>query len=81
MSHTARDAELEPVPCPPCLVALLTGGGTEPHGCLLTTTLAVDGTRIVILAREMDCRCRCPSAEESAALKTARAQARGGRAE
>ncbi|WPO76252.1 hypothetical protein [Streptomyces sp. KN37] len=81
MSHT-RDSELlTPVPCPPCLVAVLTGDDDAPHPCELTTTLAVDGDRIVILAREMDCLCHCPLPEPSEAMKAARAQARGEGAE
>ncbi|MGA4849484.1 hypothetical protein ACOBQB_25700 [Streptomyces sp. G5(2025)] len=77
-----RDSELlTPVPCPPCLVALLTGDGDAPHSCELTTTLAVDGDRIVIVAHEMDCLCHCPLPEESPALKAARARARGEGAE
>ncbi|MFH8289119.1 hypothetical protein [Streptomyces sp. NPDC018059] len=77
MSHS----ELKPVHCAPCLYALLAGGGDELHPCRLLTSIAVNGARIVILARPMDCLCRCPRAEESPALKAARAQARGDGAE
>ncbi|WPO69932.1 hypothetical protein [Streptomyces sp. KN37] len=70
-------SKLKPVHCAPCLYALLTGHGDEPHPCQLLTSLAVDDDRIVILARPMDCLCRCPRTEESPALKAARAQARG----
>ncbi|WP_223776960.1 hypothetical protein [Streptomyces sp. 135] len=69
-------SELKPVHCAPCLYALLTGGGDEPHACQLLTSLTVDGDRIVIIARPVNCLCRCPRAEESPALKAARADAR-----
>lgn len=51
------------------------------HSYELTTTLAVGGARIVVLAREMDCLCHCPLPEPGEALKAARAQARGEGAE
>ncbi len=65
------------VPCAPCLRALLTGSA-EPHACMETTALSINGHLFGVTSDE-DCPCKCPvqRAKESEALKTARAQARG----
>ncbi|WP_069885291.1 hypothetical protein [Streptomyces luteocolor] len=66
--------------CAPCLRALLTGA-SGPHGCLLETSLGIDGARIVVIP-ETDCLCHCPPdgavppPAESEALRAARAEAR-----
>lgn len=76
--HTLPCPELQPVPCAPCLWQLLAGEVTEPHTCQLVTTVGIDSGRLVI-GPEQDCLCPCQSraAEESDALRTARAAARG----
>lgn len=67
-----------PVPCGPCLRALLAPEGScRLHDCALTTSLAVEGNQLLV-GPETDCPCRCPTAEESVALTEARAQARKG---
>ncbi|MFJ2770291.1 hypothetical protein [Streptomyces sp. NPDC087300] len=65
-----------PVPCPPCLRALLEGRADRVHEeCELTTVLTLDGARLTI-GPEANCPCRCPLPGESAALQAARAEAR-----
>ncbi|MEV5979130.1 hypothetical protein [Streptomyces sp. NPDC052114] len=71
---------VEPLPCALCLRAVLTDA-PGPHPCQETTSLGVDGARIVVIP-ETHCLCRCPlegdeaPPAESKALTDARAEAR-----
>ncbi|MCX4666402.1 hypothetical protein OG453_06935 [Streptomyces sp. NBC_01381] len=70
--------EVLPVPCAPCLRVLLMGQLDEPHDCELSTAVSIDGNRLVVGAPEDWCPCHCQNvaAEESEALRAARADAR-----
>ncbi|WP_055696473.1 hypothetical protein [Streptomyces silaceus] len=79
-AHARTCPEVLLVWCAPCLRALLTGAA-GPHGCLLETSLGIDGNRIVVIP-ETDCLCHCPPdgavapPAESEALRAARDRAR-----
>ncbi|MCX4671572.1 hypothetical protein OG453_33620 [Streptomyces sp. NBC_01381] len=68
--------DLTLVSCPPCLQQILSGRTCGPNTCSMTSTLAIDGGRLIMGTVE-DCPCHClVRGVESEALQVARAKAR-----